>query len=118
SLLYIPFSLVWGMGGALITGVLYTLKERNNFYIFLGGFFFGGVFEYTCSALTELVFGTIFWDYSHIPFNLNGRINLLFCFVWGFLAIFWVKVLYPAVSRQIEKIPPVSGMVLTYIIMF
>lgn len=118
SLLYIPFSLVWGMGGALITGVLYTLKERNNFYIFLGGFFFGGVFEYTCSALTELVFGTIFWDYSHIPFNLNGRINLLFCVVWGFLAIFWVKVLYPAVSRQIEKIPPVSGMVLSYIMMF
>ena len=34
---------------------------------------------------------------SHMPFNINGRINLLFCFFWGVLAIVWLKLLYPAV---------------------
>ena len=55
---------------------------------------------------------------SHMPFNINGRINLLFCFFWGVLAIVWLKLLYPAVSRVIEKIPPVAGKVLTYILVF
>ena len=78
----------------------------------------GGVYEYSCSVFTEMVFGTTFWDYSHMPFNINGRINLLFCFFWGVLAIVWLKLLYTAVSRVIEKIPPVAGKVLTYILVF
>ena len=53
-----------------------------------------------------------------MPFNINGRINLLVCFFWGVLAIVWLKLLYPAVSRVIEKIPPVAGKVLTYILVF
>ncbi|HRL57526.1 MAG TPA: hypothetical protein PK462_09750, partial [Lachnospira sp.] len=40
------------------------------------------------------------------------------CFFWGVLAIVWLKLLYPAVSRVIEKIPPVAGKVLTYILVF
>ena len=35
------------------------------------------------SVFTELLFGTTFWDYSDIPFNLGGRINLLYCFFGG-----------------------------------
>ena len=31
----------------------------------------------------ELLFGTVFWDYSKFKFNLGGRINLLYCFFWG-----------------------------------
>ena len=30
----------------------------------------GGVYEYVCSAVTELLFGTVFWDYSKFKFNL------------------------------------------------
>ena len=113
SLLYGPFSIVWGLGGALVTGLLYPLKEKNDRFVFIGGFVLGGVYEYSCSVFTEVVFGTIFWDYSHMPFNINGRINLLFCFFWGVVAIVWVKLLYPAASRLIEKIPPVAGKILT-----
>ena len=112
------FSIVWGLGGAIATGLLYSLQKRNDRYIFIAGFFMGGVYEYSCSVFTEVVFGTSFWDYSHMPFNINGRINLLFCFFWGVLAIVWLKLLYPAVSRVIEKIPPVAGKVLTYILVF
>ena len=51
------------------------------------------------------MFGTVFWDYSHIPFNLGGRINLLFCFFWGIAAVVWLKGLYPRLSAWIERIP-------------
>lgn len=116
SLLYGTFSIVWGLGGALATGLLYPLKNKNDRYIFLGGFILGGVYEYSCSVFTEVIFGTTFWDYSHLPFNINGRVNLLFCFFWGVVAIVWLKLLYPGASRLIEKIPPVAGKVLTWLV--
>ena len=107
---------MWGLGGAIITGVLYTLKNKNDRYIFIGGFFMGGVYEYSCSVFTEVVFGTKFWDYSHLPFNINGRVNMLFCFFWGVVAIVWIKFLYPKMSKIIEKIPPVTGKLLTWLL--
>ena len=49
-----------------------------------------------------------------MPFNIQGRTNLLFMFFWGVLALVWVKAIYPLLSRGIEKIPPVVGTVLTW----
>lgn len=43
-----------------------------------------------------------------MPFNLGGRINLLYCFFWGIAAVVWFKILYPKISGLIEKIPVVS----------
>lgn len=116
SLIYGTFSIVWGLGGALATAMLYPLKDKNPLFIFAGGFFLGGVYEYSCSVFTEVVFGTVFWDYSHLPYNINGRVNLLFCVYWGIAAIAWVKLLYPAASFLLEKIPPVAGKIMTWII--
>lgn len=52
-------------------------------------------------------------DYSKIPFNLGGRINLLFCFFWGIAAVVWLKILYPKFSGWIEKIPVKVGKIIT-----
>ena len=114
SLLYGTFSVVWGLGGVLFTIVLHPLRERSDRFIFLGGFLIGGAYEYLCSVFTEIVFGTVFWDYSDMPFNIQGRTNLLFMFFWGVLALVWVKAVYPPLSRGIERIPPVVGTVLTW----
>lgn len=114
SLLYGPFSVVWGFGGVLAAVVLSPLSRKNDRYIFIGGFLMGGVYEYMCSVCTELVFGTVFWDYSDMPFNIGGRTNLLFMFFWGILSLVWVKLLFPGVSRLIEKIPPLAGTVATW----
>lgn len=114
SLLYGTFSVVWGLGGVLFTIVLHPLRERNDRFIFLGGFLLGGAYEYLCSVFTEIVFGTVFWDYSDMPFNIQGRTNLLFMFFWGVLALVWVKAIYPPVNRWIEKLPPLLGTVLTW----
>lgn len=116
SLLYGTFSVVWGLGGALFTVVLHPLQAKHDRYVFLGGFFLGGAYEYLCSVFTELVFGTVFWDYSDMPFNIQGRTNLLFMFFWGVLALVWVKWIYPPLSKGIEKLPPVFGTVLTWIV--
>ena len=53
---------------------------------------------------------------SEIPFNLGGRINLLYCFFWGFAAVAWFKIFYPPVSRLIEKIPVKIGKIITWLL--
>lgn len=113
SVVYGPFSIVWGLGCVFLTLFLYKYKDKNDRYIFLYGTILGGAYEYICSVFTELVFGTVFWDYSKIPFNLGGRINLLFCFFWGIAAVIWLKILYPIFSGWIERIPVKWGKCLT-----
>ena len=109
SLVWGPFSIVWGGAIAAATVLLYKYKDRSDRFLFLMGTVLGGVYEYLCSVLSEMVFGTVFWDYSKIPFNLGGRINLLYCFFWGFAAVVWFKGLYPVLSLWIERIPERSG---------
>lgn len=109
SLVFGPFSIVWGLACALLTWILYRYRDKSDRYIFVFGTILGGAYEYVCSVFTEMAFGTVFWDYSEIPFNLGGRINLLYCFFWGIAAVVWMKGVYPFLSRQIEKLPARAG---------
>ena len=96
----------------LLTAVLYRQKDKSDGNIFIAGTLLGGAYEFLCSVFTELVFGTVFWDYSGFAFNLGGRINLLYCFFWGIAAVVWLKLIYPRLSALIEKIPVKVGPVL------
>lgn len=116
SLVWGPFSIVWGFAIAAVTDLLYKYKDRSDRFLFLMGTALGGAYEYLCSVLSEMVFGTVFWDYSEIPFNLDGRINLLYCFFWGFAAVAWFKIFYPVISGWIEKLPICAGRILTWVI--
>ena len=100
----------------LLTALLYKYRHKSDGYIFFVGTVAGGAYEYFCSVFTELVFGTVFWDYSKIPFNLGGRINLLYCFFWGIAAVVWLKVVYPRLSALIEKIPMRPGVIITWVL--
>ena len=114
SVVWGPFSIVWGLALALATWLLYRYKDRSSTFLFVVGTLVGGAYEYLCSVFTEIVFGTVFWDYSAIPFNLAGRVNLLYCFFWGIAAVVWFRVFYPVLSRWIEKIPLRPGKVITW----
>jgi uncharacterized membrane protein len=116
SLIYGPFSVVWGLGAVMFTSLLYRYRNKSEGYLFVAGTVLGGAYEYFCSVFTELVFGTVFWDYSEIPFNLAGRINLLYCFFWGIAAVAWMKLCYPRLSRWIERIPKNVGRICTVLL--
>ena len=105
SIIFGQFSFVWGFAIVLITLLFYRFKNKSNFTLFILGTILGGAYEYFCSVYTEVVYGTIFWDYSKIPFNLNGRINLLFCFFWGFATIVVVRYVISFLIKEINKIP-------------
>jgi len=113
SLVWGPFSVVWGLAIALVTVLLYKDRDKQDQYIFWVGVFLGGAYEYICSVFTELVFGKVFWDYSAMPFNLGGRINLLYCFFWGIAAVAWMKGVYPKIEKIVAMILKKTGWALT-----
>jgi hypothetical protein len=116
GLVYGPFNLLYGVGAAVLSIALYDLRNRNRILCFLGGMFIGSIVEYGCSFFQEMFFGSVSWDYSHMPFNLNGRICLFYSLMWGVLGLVWIKNIYPRMSKWILKIPNNFGKVLTVLL--
>ena len=104
SLVWGPFSVVWGLALVLAAVLLRGSERKSESRIFWFGVILGGAYEYVCSAVTELLFGTVFWDYSGFKFNLSGRINLLYCFFWGIAAVAWIRYGYPLVAKGMNKL--------------
>lgn len=119
GMVYGPFIPVYGGGACFLTVVLYKLYKLNDTLIYAISAVLGAGFEYLCSWLQETFLGTVSWDYSNTPFNLNGRTNLMYALIWGFLGLVWVRYLYPFAAKLIEKIPKRAGSILTtFLIIF
>jgi len=113
GLVYGPFNLLYGVGAVVLSIALYQFRNRSTWFSFLGGMIVGSVVEYACSWGQEMLFDSTSWDYSGMPFNLNGRICLLYSVFWGLLGILWMKSLYPRMAKWILKLPNRSGRVIT-----
>lgn len=116
GLVYGPFNLLYGAGAMALTLALYRYRNHGKWQSFLGGFVVGSVVEYLCSWGQEILLGSRSWDYSAMPFNLNGRICLLYSMYWGVLGVLWIKTLYPWTAKLILKIPNRLGKVITWVI--
>lgn len=114
SLVYGPFSVAYGIGGVLLTAVLSKFTDASLWKIFLVSFAVGTVAEYICSLGQEIVFGSVAWDYSHLPLNINGRVCLLYSIFWGVLGIVWVKLIMPWTDTLVSKIPMNLSMVVVW----
>ena len=111
-----PFIPVYGGGAVAITLCLYKLYKKNDVIVYVASAIIGATFEYYCSYFQEMFLGTISWDYSDTPFNIDGRTNLTFALIWGFLGLVWLRYIYPFLSRLIEKIPKKPGKIITIIL--
>ena len=103
NFLYGPFSCIYGVGGVLM---LLTLSRfsKNRYTVFLGGAVVGTVLEYCISLFGELIYGVKWWDYSNLPFNINGRVCLIFSLMWGLLGVYFVSYFQPKVDKFLNMI--------------
>ena len=116
GLVYGPFNLVYGAGAMALSAALYRFRNRGKWLSFLGGMAIGSIVEYFCSWFQEMLFGSTSWDYSQHPFNLNGRICLLYSVFWGVLGVLWIKDIYPRMSKWILKLPNRLGKCITWVL--
>ena len=102
NFLYGPFCCIYGVGGLIATVVLQKFK-KNNYTIFIGGALIGSIVEYFISLIGEFLFHIKWWDYSNLPFNINGRICIAFSILWGFLAIVFIRNIHPHVEKFVNR---------------
>ena len=103
GLIYGPFIPVYGIGAMCYYIVLSKIKIKNKVQIFLITMILGGITEYLCSFIQEKAFGTISWDYSYLPFNINGRTSLLHCVYWGIGGVLYITYIDPLLNKMIDK---------------
>lgn len=101
SFLYGPFCSIYGLGAVLMILPLQRYK-KNNYTLFIAGFFIGSIIEYFISLIGELMFHIKWWDYSDQMFNINGRVCVLFSLFWGLLAIYLMSDVNKKVDRFID----------------
>lgn len=69
-----PYCPIWGVGAIL--DILICGGQQNPWIVFYVCMFGSAILEYVTSYATERLFHAVWWDYSRLPFNLNGRICL------------------------------------------
>lgn len=99
GLLIGPFIQVYGLGLVTYYLVISKIENKSNLKIFILSMILGGIIEYLFSYFQEKLFGTISWDYTNLPFNINGRTSLLHCLYWGTGGILFVKFIHPYIDR-------------------
>jgi uncharacterized membrane protein len=105
SMVFGPFTVIYGFG-ALVMYLGMSYLKRNSFLeMIIFGAIAGTLVEFVCSYVQEKMVGSVSWDYSAKPFNIGGRVCLLYSVYWGVLAIAWSKGLQPIFEKLIKRIP-------------
>ena len=102
NFLYGPFCCIYGVGALVVILGLQKFK-KNNYTIFFGGVLIGSIVEYFISLVGEFIFHMKWWDYSSMPFNINGRICLAFSVLWGIMAIYLMCHLHPVIDKVVAR---------------
>lgn len=103
SCLFGPFCCIYGLGAMVMIPGLQKFK-KSNWALFFAGAVEGSIVEYVMSWIGEIIFQIKWWDYSNMPFNINGRITLTFTVFWGLLALVLIRLINPYIERGINKL--------------
>lgn len=107
-----PWIPIYGFGCAiivLIENFIFSKKNISKISKLLLLFFSVSVIltllEWIGGILIEVCFDKIFWDYSHLKFNIGHYIALEMSIVWGLFSILFVCLIRPLEDLIIKKIP-------------
>lgn len=102
--LYGPICPIYGFGAIIMIICLSFLKD-NILILFIAAFFVLSIWEYLVGVLLEKMFKTKYWDYSHLKFNIKGRVCLKNSIFWGILGVVFIYYIHTFVSKYILMIP-------------
>ena len=85
-----PFCIIYGFGALIIPALLRPFSH-NLFLLFAAGMLLATVLEYLTGIAMMRLFGSLWWDYSHKPFNYKGILCLESSVGWGVLAVLYFR---------------------------
>ncbi len=106
DLIYGPFSTLYGFGVVLY--LIFFIKnndKRGVVKTFLYCSLLGGITEFLTSFFLDIFLHVKFWDYSNMFLQIQGRTTIPIMLIWGLFGTLLLKVVYPFLSKWIEKIP-------------
>ncbi len=103
GVLHGPWLPIYGFGG-LIIYILLKKFYKKPIIVFSLSFLISAVIEYATSFYLELTKGMVWWDYSKKPFNINGRICLLYTLVFALLATILYYFVIPKIINLLNLI--------------
>ena len=97
-----PYCPIYGCGA--LCGILCLNRIESPLPLFLCAGFSCCMLEYMTSYVMEKLFHARWWDYSDMPFNLNGRVYLNGFIAFGGASVVLIKWLSPFVVSAMEQI--------------
>lgn len=118
GLIYSPFSTLYGFGVAIYLIILGPNNiNRGLIKTFIYATILGGTIEYVSGWILETLLNIKFWDYSNMILNINGKTTIPIMLIWGMIGTILLKILYPFLSKYIEKIPYKIGQPILIIVL-
>lgn len=111
-----PYVPIYGFGALLVLNVLEPF-QAHWYIVFPVSIILATTLEYVTGWAMEKLFHNRWWDYSMFPFNLHGRICLVFSLGWGVLCLILVYIVSPFVDHMI-LLPPRPVSVTIAIVLF
>lgn len=102
--LYGPLLPIYGTGGVLILILLKRFREKPVLYFFMTTLLCG-IVEYTTAWYLATFKHAIWWDYSNMIFNIQGRVCLEGLLSFGLGGCLFTYVLAPLLNKTFSKIP-------------
>lgn len=98
-----PVCPIYGCGCLLMILLLQRYLE-DPIVLFVMAMLICSLLEYFTSYIMEKLFKARWWDYSHLKYNINGRICLTNILLFGLLGLLIMYIVNPFVLNILEKI--------------
>lgn len=110
---HMPFCPMYGLGMAFASVFLNGVKD-SYLILFAFGMIFCSILEYIVGGILEKLFHSKWWDYSHMRFNIKGRVCLRNAVLFGLGAIIIFRFVEPMIEQIILWIPGnIKGLFIT-----
>ena len=98
-----PCCPIYGFGAVTVIRLLGD--SHNMLHVFFMAMLISIVLEFVISWTMEKMFHARWWDYSEYPLNVQGRICLYGCVIFGVASVILIWVIHPFVARLTLEIP-------------
>lgn len=111
-----PWLPIYGAGSLFLFFILRNFR-RNPLWVFIISMTVCSVLEYFSGYMLERMWGVKWWDYSGMPLNLEGRICLMSCLMFGVGGIFLIFFFIPLYTALYNKLSPKMKLTISLILL-